>query len=183
MTTVKVLSFLTLFVIGTDTFLVAPLLPLLRGVLKVGVAESGWLVSAYALGYAVTALSCGPLSDRSDRRDVLLAGLAGFIVCPGGCAMAWSFWSLFAARLLAGPALVRRLGQAIASARHDGARPVLSRHGTRDRNGVRNGDSDRGDAGRRVRLPGLHDPAAGAFNSARFRSAVVTGPAHANVML
>ena len=43
---IGLLSFLTLFVIGTDTFLVAPLLPILRGVLHIGVATSGWLVLA-----------------------------------------------------------------------------------------------------------------------------------------
>ena len=44
------LSFFTMFVIGTDTFLVAPLLPLLQRELDVPLSRAGWLVSAYALG-------------------------------------------------------------------------------------------------------------------------------------
>ena len=50
------LSFFTMFVIGTDTFLVAPLLPLLQRELAVPLSRAGWLVSAYALGYALFAL-------------------------------------------------------------------------------------------------------------------------------
>ena len=45
------LSFFTMFAIGTDTFLVAPLLPLLQRELDVPLSRAGWLVSAYALGW------------------------------------------------------------------------------------------------------------------------------------
>ena len=55
------LSFFTMFVIGTDTFLVAPLLPLLQRELDVPLSRAGWLVSAYALGYALFALVAGPV--------------------------------------------------------------------------------------------------------------------------
>jgi predicted MFS family arabinose efflux permease len=51
--TVSLLSFATMFVIGTDTFLVAPLLPTLAGTFHVSSDVSGWMVSAYALGYAL----------------------------------------------------------------------------------------------------------------------------------
>ena len=65
------LSFFTMFAIGTDTFLVAPLLPLLQRELDVPLSRAGWLVSAYALGYALFALVAGPVSDRHDRRRVI----------------------------------------------------------------------------------------------------------------
>ncbi|MBE6477662.1 MAG: MFS transporter [Propionibacteriaceae bacterium] len=100
----RLISFATLFVIGTDTFLTAPLLPLLQRELGVSVSRSGWLVSAYALGYAVFALVAGPLSDRFDRRTVLLSGLVGFTVFTAACGGTWDFWSLFTTRLLAGVA-------------------------------------------------------------------------------
>ncbi len=93
---------MALFVIGTDTFLTAPLLPLLQREFGVSVSQSGWLVSAYALGYALFALIAGPISDRLDRRKVLLAGLVGFTVFTAACGGTWDFWSLFATRLLAG---------------------------------------------------------------------------------
>ena len=97
-----VLSFFTLFVIGTDTFLITPLLPLLQREFGVPLAQAGWLVSAYALGYALFALVAGPVSDRNDRRAVLLAGVAAFTVFTGACGLTWSFWSMFATRFLAG---------------------------------------------------------------------------------
>ena len=96
------LSFFTMFVIGTDTFLVAPLLPLLQRELAVPLSRAGWLVSAYALGYALFALVAGPVSDRHDRRRVILSGLAAFAVFTCACGLAWSFWSMVAARFLAG---------------------------------------------------------------------------------
>ena len=70
------LSFFTMFAIGTDTFLVAPLLPLLQRELDVPLSRAGWLVSAYALGYALFALVAGPVSDRHDR--------VGHPLRPGG---------------------------------------------------------------------------------------------------
>lgn len=100
--TMRLISFATLFVIGTDTFLTAPLLPLLQREFGVSVSQSGWLVSAYALGYALFALIAGPISDRVDRRKVLLAGLIGFAVFTAASGGTWDFWSLFATRLLAG---------------------------------------------------------------------------------
>ena len=96
------LSFFTMFAIGTDTFLVAPLLPLLQRELDVPLSRAGWLVSAYALGYALFALVAGPVSDRHDRRRVILSGLAAFAVFTCACGLAWSFWSMVAARFLAG---------------------------------------------------------------------------------
>ena len=82
------LSFFTMFVIGTDTFLVAPLLPLLQRELDVPLSRAGWLVSAYALGYALFALVAGPVSDRHDRRRVILSGLAAFAVFTCACGLA-----------------------------------------------------------------------------------------------
>lgn len=100
--TMGLLSFFTLFVIGTDTFLITPLLPLLQREFDLPWAQAGWLVSAYALGYALSALVAGPISDRMDRRSVLLTGVAAFMVLTGACGLTWGFWSMFAARFLAG---------------------------------------------------------------------------------
>lgn len=98
----RLVSFSTLFVIGTDTFLTAPLLPLLSKEFNTSTEQSGWFVSAYALGYAIFALIAGPLSDRVDRRRIILTGSIGFTLFTGLCGLAWGFWSLFTARFLAG---------------------------------------------------------------------------------
>ncbi|QIJ66651.1 MFS transporter [Streptomyces sp. JB150] len=91
-----------MFVIGTDTFLVAPLLPTLAEEFDVPAGVSGWMVSAYALGFAVFALVAGPLSDGRDRRGVLLLGFAGFTVATALCAAAQGLWSMILFRFLAG---------------------------------------------------------------------------------
>ena len=96
------LSLATMFVIGTDTFLVSPLLPTLRRTFAVDVPASAWLVSAYAIGYIVSALIAGPISDRVDRRRMLIAGMTAFTVATAACGLAWGYWPMIALRAVAG---------------------------------------------------------------------------------
>lgn len=96
------LSFTTMFVIGTDTFLVAPMLPTLSRSFDVSTSMSGWMVSAYALGFALFALVAGPLSDGRNRRSVLLLGFAGFTIATALCGVAPGFWGMIVFRVLAG---------------------------------------------------------------------------------
>ncbi|PRP53509.1 MFS transporter [Bacillus halotolerans] len=96
------LFFSVMFVIGTDTFLLSPLLPLLQDQFHVSTDLSGWMVSAYALGYALFALAAGPISDRFNRKTVMLSGLAGFILSTFLCGIAPSFAAMCAFRFAAG---------------------------------------------------------------------------------
>lgn len=100
----KILSlyFLIMFIIGTDTFLISPLLPTLRNAFHISVEMSGWLVGAYAIGYAVFALIAGPLSDIWNRKKVMLCGILGFSVSTFLCGFAGNFWTMFLFRMLAG---------------------------------------------------------------------------------
>ncbi|WP_340252411.1 MFS transporter [Brevibacillus borstelensis] len=84
--------FLVMFLIGTDTFLVSPLLPALREEFGASTAASGWMVSAYALGYALFALIAGPLSDGWNRKSVIVYGMIGFGVSTILCGFATGFW-------------------------------------------------------------------------------------------
>ena len=52
----SLLGFAVMFLIGSDTFVVAPLLPSLAKAYDVSTTQSGWLVSIYAIGYALTGL-------------------------------------------------------------------------------------------------------------------------------
>lgn len=97
-----VLFFLIMFMIGTDTFLVSPLLPTLQTEFGVSTEIAGWMIGAYTLGSAVFALIAGPLSDGWNRRTVLLSGLLGFSVSTILCGFADSFWTMCLFRLLAG---------------------------------------------------------------------------------
>ncbi len=76
------LFFLVMFVIGTDTFLVSPLLPTLTHYYGISTSVSGFIVSSYAIGYMLTALIVGPISDNHDRKLILVVGLITFTLQP-----------------------------------------------------------------------------------------------------
>lgn len=99
---VIILFFSVMFVIGTDTFLISPLLPLLQTNFHIQAGQAGWMVSSYAMGYALFALIAGPLSDRLNRKKVMLIGLTAFAVSTALCAFAYSFWSMIIFRFAAG---------------------------------------------------------------------------------
>lgn len=94
--------FLVMFLIGTDTFLISPLLPTLSGLYKINPSISGWMVSSYAIGYAVFALVSGPVSDGRDRKKVMLIGFLGFAVSTFLCSLATSFTLMIIFRFCAG---------------------------------------------------------------------------------
>lgn len=96
------LFFLIMFLIGTDTFLISPLLPTLQSEFGVSTANAGWMLGAYTLGSAVFALIAGPLSDGWNRRAVLFVGLLAFSVSTILCGFADSFWTMCLFRFLAG---------------------------------------------------------------------------------
>ncbi|GAB2919585.1 MFS transporter [Micromonospora polyrhachis] len=100
----SILTFGITFVIGTDTFLVAPLLPTLSNEYRIGTEVSGWLVSGYSIGYAAFALVAGPISDRVNRKAVVIAGLAAFALSTAASGLAPNFWAMIVLRALAGMA-------------------------------------------------------------------------------
>ena len=102
MAPLSILSFGVMFLVGTDTFLVAPLLPELTARFASPPASAGWRVSAYAIGYCVTAVFAGPVSDRFDRRRVLVAGMSAFSAATAACGLASTLWQMIALRALAG---------------------------------------------------------------------------------
>lgn len=98
----SVLFFLVMFMIGTDTFLISPLLPTLQADYGVSTGNAGWMVGAYTWGSALFALISGPLSDGWNRRTVMVCGLLGFSVSTALCGFADSFWMMLLFRFLAG---------------------------------------------------------------------------------
>ncbi|MDP7991513.1 MFS transporter [Bacillus sp. MHSD_36] len=99
---VLVIFFTIMFMIGTDTFLISPLLPTLQQVYHVSTELSGWMVSSYALGYAGFALIAGPISDGLNRKKVMVIGMSFFALSTFLCGMAPSFLWMLAFRFLAG---------------------------------------------------------------------------------
>ena len=98
----SLLFFLVMFVIGTDTFLVSPLLPTLTRYYGITTSLSGFIVSAYAIGYMLSALLIGPISDRHDRKKILVGGLVVFIVATASCGLANTFAWMLITRFVAG---------------------------------------------------------------------------------
>ncbi|EEK51171.1 Multidrug resistance protein [Bacillus cereus ATCC 10876] len=88
--------------IGTDTFLISPLLPTLQQAYHVSTELSGWMVSSYALGYAGFALVAGPISDGLNRKKVMVLGMSFFAISTFFCGIAPSFLWMLTFRFLAG---------------------------------------------------------------------------------
>lgn len=94
--------FFTMFLIGTNTFIISPLLPTLRELYHVSTNQAAWLIGTYALGFALAALIGGPLSDNRNRKHVMAVGMLGFALSTLACAFAPSFTAMLFFRFLAG---------------------------------------------------------------------------------
>lgn len=99
-----VVLFGLMFVAVADNQMISPLLPDLMAAFGLGAGRAGLLVSVYAIAAAVVSFALGPLSDRTGRRKMLLAGLIVFTGATLLCGLAWNYASLFAFRALTGAA-------------------------------------------------------------------------------
>ena len=98
----RTLGWLTLFLVGTDLFVMSPLLPEITHGFSVSTSAGGWAVSVFALAYLVGGPTLAALADRAGRRGVLIAALAVFAVANLATALAPSFPVLLGARAMAG---------------------------------------------------------------------------------
>ncbi|MCX4844618.1 MFS transporter [Streptomyces sp. NBC_00893] len=95
-------AFITLLAIGTDLFVVSPLLPNIADQYGISTATAGNSVTVFSIAYMVGAPFIGSLADRMGRRTVLIAGLIGFCLANALTGIAPNFGVLLAARVLAG---------------------------------------------------------------------------------
>lgn len=98
----SIFFFLVMFLIGTDSFLISPLLPTLAREFQVSTALSGWMTASYTIGFAIFTLIAGPISESLDRKKVILSGLTAFTLATFLCAIAPNFAFMVAFRFLAG---------------------------------------------------------------------------------
>lgn len=91
-----------LFAIGTDSFVIAGILPDASHSLGVDVGTAGWLITAYAFAYAVLGPVMAALTTRWPRRALFLTGLGIFVVGNLLTAFAPVFGVALAARAVAG---------------------------------------------------------------------------------
>jgi MFS transporter, DHA1 family, inner membrane transport protein len=90
------------FAVGTDSFVVAGVLPQVATSLDVGVGAAGQLVTAYALAYAAAAPLLAAATARWPRRRVLMSGLAVFVAGNGVTVATGVFAVALVGRVLAG---------------------------------------------------------------------------------
>ncbi len=95
-------AFITLLVIGTDLFVVSPLLPDIAHQYHVSASVAGVTVTAFSLAYMFGAPVIGSLADRVGRRTVLIGGLTLFGFANALTGLSPWFGLLLAARVLAG---------------------------------------------------------------------------------
>lgn len=97
----------TLFIVGTDVFIVSPLLPSIATEFGVSPSIAGWLVAVMAIMYACGSPLMGALFDRlKERRSLILwSGLIGLSLANLWTGTTSSFEMLLISRAVAGLSL------------------------------------------------------------------------------
>ncbi|GIT89799.1 MFS transporter [Jannaschia pagri] len=106
------------FVIGVGGFLVIGALAPMARDLGLSAAQAGWIMTTYALAYAVLSPLLVAVTGGMGRRRVLVLGMALFALGALGSAVAPSVEMLFAARMIAaaGAGMTTPVAAAVASA-------------------------------------------------------------------
>jgi predicted MFS family arabinose efflux permease len=90
------------FAVILDFMIMSPLGALIIPELKISSSQFGMVVSAYAFSAGISGLLTAGFADRFDRKRLLLFFFIGFIGGTLWCALAQSFASLLAARIVTG---------------------------------------------------------------------------------
>ncbi|MBL1082449.1 MFS transporter [Streptomyces actinomycinicus] len=85
-----------------DVTIVAVALPTVQRDLHASPAQVQWVVSGYALTFALALVTAGRLGDALDRRRIFLLSLSGFVIFSAACGAAPDIGLLVAARLAQG---------------------------------------------------------------------------------
>jgi predicted MFS family arabinose efflux permease len=88
------------FATGTESFMIAALLPGLADDLSVTLIAAGQLVTVFALTYAISSPVLSALTASVGRRNLLLVSMTAFALANFFAAAATGFWQLLAARIL-----------------------------------------------------------------------------------
>jgi predicted MFS family arabinose efflux permease len=93
---------LGMFALGTDSFVVAGVLPEISRAFDVSIGAAGQLTTVYALAYAILSPTTAAIFAHIDRKKLMLSGLGIFILANLATAAAPSFALALPARALAG---------------------------------------------------------------------------------
>ncbi len=94
--------FISVFIVGLDSFIISPLLPIIASAFSTGVANVGLGVTMYAVFYAVGAPVIAPFSERLPRKLMIIIGLSLFTIATLLCGMSFNLTSFYVFRSLAG---------------------------------------------------------------------------------
>ncbi len=93
---------LGMFALGTDTFVMAGILPQLAHSFDVDIAVAGQLTTLYAIAYALLAPTIAAVAGNVPRKQLMLAGLGIFVLANLATALAPSFAVALVSRVFAG---------------------------------------------------------------------------------
>jgi MFS transporter, DHA1 family, inner membrane transport protein len=93
---------LGMFALGTDSFVVAGVLPEISRFFRVSISAAGRMTTVYAITYALLAPTIAALAAGIPRKSLLLAGLALFIIANLATAASPTFAIALVTRIFAG---------------------------------------------------------------------------------
>jgi len=93
---------LGMFALGTDSFVVAGVLPQLSRAFDVSIGAAGQMTTAYAITYALLAPTIATLAAGINRKRLMLSGLSLFVVANLATAIAPTFGLALLSRVVAG---------------------------------------------------------------------------------
>ena len=88
------------FAVGTESFMIAPLLPQLASDLSQSLVAVGQLITVFTLTYAFSSPILTTLTGDVSRRNLLVVSMAGFAIANVIAACTPNYWSLLFARVL-----------------------------------------------------------------------------------
>lgn len=93
---------LGMFALGTDTFVMAGILPQIAHTFDVDVAMAGQLTTLYAISYALLAPTIAAVAGNVPRKRLMLAALSVFVLANIATALAPTFTIALISRVFAG---------------------------------------------------------------------------------
>jgi predicted MFS family arabinose efflux permease len=88
------------FAVGTESFMIAGLLPDMAADLHASIVATGQLVTVFALAYALSSPVLTALTGALNRRRMMIASLAAFALANVFAFAAQNYWELMAARIV-----------------------------------------------------------------------------------
>src|SRR5688572_1170936 len=95
-------TFLLAFLLYVDRVCISTAKAPIVAELELSDAQFGWVLSAFAFGYALLQSPSGALADRHGARKILAAVVTFWSLFTGLTAMAWNFASMLVVRFLFG---------------------------------------------------------------------------------